>query len=177
MIDHYILGPNKETIPTDVLTWSSQFERQAERIVNRTTIKVPNRVLWWLGLRPDYWVSTVFLGLNHNWDKEGPPHLFETMVFRRWPKWKSWLSRPGGLFYMTKEPPWYLRPLFRTSELSGNTLYFPRLQCWSEDSEQDCERCSTWSEAERQHEKVVAKWEQICKSGKVVNDNEESDDV
>lgn len=27
------------------------------------------------------WVSTVFLGLDHNWG-EGPPLVFETMVFR-----------------------------------------------------------------------------------------------
>jgi hypothetical protein len=26
-------------------------------------------------------VSTVFLGLDHNWADEGPPVLFETMVF------------------------------------------------------------------------------------------------
>lgn len=26
-------------------------------------------------------VSTVWLGLNHNWDRSGPPHIFETMVF------------------------------------------------------------------------------------------------
>ena len=26
-------------------------------------------------------VSTVWLGINYNWDPEGPPMLFETMVF------------------------------------------------------------------------------------------------
>lgn len=29
----------------------------------------------------DLWVSTVFLGLDHNWG-DGPPLLFETMCFR-----------------------------------------------------------------------------------------------
>lgn len=29
----------------------------------------------------NYDVSTVFLGLNHNWRREGPPVLWETMVF------------------------------------------------------------------------------------------------
>jgi len=29
-----------------------------------------------------YWVSTVFLGLDHNWLEVGPPRLFETLVFR-----------------------------------------------------------------------------------------------
>ena len=27
------------------------------------------------------WISTIFLGLNHNFFDEGPPILFETMVF------------------------------------------------------------------------------------------------
>jgi len=28
-----------------------------------------------------YWISTVWLGLNHQWNPEGPPLIFETMVF------------------------------------------------------------------------------------------------
>lgn len=28
------------------------------------------------------WVSTVWLGLNHSWDPNGPPLIFETMVFK-----------------------------------------------------------------------------------------------
>lgn len=28
-----------------------------------------------------YFVSTIFLGIDHNWSKQGPPRLFETMVF------------------------------------------------------------------------------------------------
>lgn len=27
-----------------------------------------------------YWVSTVWLGLNHQFDEDGPPLIFETMV-------------------------------------------------------------------------------------------------
>lgn len=30
----------------------------------------------------DFWVSTVFLGVDHNFCEAGPPLLFETMVFR-----------------------------------------------------------------------------------------------
>lgn len=26
-------------------------------------------------------ISTVWLGLNHNFDESGPPHIFETMIF------------------------------------------------------------------------------------------------
>lgn len=35
-------------------------------------------------LTPDgdmYWVSTVWLGMNHNYFDKGPPLIFETMVF------------------------------------------------------------------------------------------------
>lgn len=31
----------------------------------------------------DFWVSTVFLTHDHSRDKDGPPIVFETMVFRR----------------------------------------------------------------------------------------------
>lgn len=38
--------------------------------------------------RDGYLVSTVFLGMDHNWSGKGPPILFETMVFddQRWEK-------------------------------------------------------------------------------------------
>lgn len=29
----------------------------------------------------EYWVSTVWLGLDHNFSRHGPPIIFETMVF------------------------------------------------------------------------------------------------
>jgi hypothetical protein len=31
----------------------------------------------------EFWVSTVFLALDHSFGKDGPPLLWETMVFRR----------------------------------------------------------------------------------------------
>jgi hypothetical protein len=54
----------------------------------------------------DVRVSTVFLGMDHNWG-EGPPLLFETMTFR-------------------------------------------------DGESEDCWRCSTYEEAEKQHRSVVA---------------------
>lgn len=51
----------------EVKQWAEMFE-SSERIVEQTMV---NR----------YWISTVFLGLNHNWDDDGPPLWFETMVF------------------------------------------------------------------------------------------------
>lgn len=170
-LDHYILGgeDGHQAIPvSDIMEWGRMFERGERRIVARTTVRQPNRLMWALGLRPDYWVSTVFLGLNHNFG-DGPPHIFETMVFRRWPSWKRWLSDPGGRSMQTSPPPLWLRPLFRANKALETTLWIPVFRSWSELSELDCERCSTWEEAEAQHQKVVAKWEQICQSGVVAN--------
>lgn len=58
---------NPVDVGDDVLAWSrsrSHWQRVAE-----TTL--PNH----------YWVSTVFLGLDHNFYDDGPPILFETMTF------------------------------------------------------------------------------------------------
>lgn len=76
-IGHYILNPDGTTTEVDLLTWAAWFENFENR-----------RVAYYE--REGYWVSTVFLGIDHNWGK-GPPLLFETMVFsdvreqRKWP--------------------------------------------------------------------------------------------
>jgi hypothetical protein len=64
---HYILKGH-EIIETDWLTWARWVEQIDERRVARTE-------------RGKIVVSTVFLGLDHNWVSEGPPVLFETMIF------------------------------------------------------------------------------------------------
>lgn len=62
----YILK-GKEVVPTqDIIEWANNFENSDRRVANTLIGKVR--------------VSTVFLGLNHNW-REGPPLIFETMVF------------------------------------------------------------------------------------------------
>ena len=63
---HYILK-NKKLIETDLLTWA-KFMENPERIVKQEYL--PN----------GYEVSTVFLGIDHNFGV-GEPLLFETMVF------------------------------------------------------------------------------------------------
>ncbi len=60
----------------DTLEWAAQFE------TNRDIAKTK---FWWGGL-----LSTVFLGLDHNFDREGPPLIFETMLFYRVPG-QDWL--------------------------------------------------------------------------------------
>ncbi len=68
MTDKYIL---KEKIPVpcpDLTEWAKWFET-GDRIVKQD--RLLDGVL----------VSTVFLGLDHNWSGTGEPILFETMIF------------------------------------------------------------------------------------------------
>lgn len=66
--DHYILV-KRVPIAVDVMSWARWFEKNAAACrVAETKIG-------------DVRVSTVFLGLNHNFADDGPPILFETMVF------------------------------------------------------------------------------------------------
>jgi len=53
--------------PVELMVWANWFEN-ADKIVKQETLK--NKL----------WVSTVFLGINHNFGN-GKPLWFETMVF------------------------------------------------------------------------------------------------
>ena len=64
----YILNDEREVVPsTDLMDWARWFET-ADRHVALDTVN---------GVR----VSTVFLGIDHDFTFEGPPLLFETMTF------------------------------------------------------------------------------------------------
>jgi len=65
MSDHYILKGH-EAVPADLMTWAKWYETGNRRVADDSV--------------GDIRVSTVFLGLNHNYG-EGPPTLYETMVF------------------------------------------------------------------------------------------------
>jgi hypothetical protein len=73
----YILDDRGTPQPVDdVLVWGRWFEQtneSGERIVARDRDEGPNA--------EDVRVSTVFLGLDHNWSDDGPPILWETLVF------------------------------------------------------------------------------------------------
>lgn len=89
---YFILDESRNAVCVDdwpMTEWAVWYER-ADRVVAKTEVG---------GLL----VSTVFLGLNHQF-KDGPPLLFETLTFGN-----------GG---------------------------------------EICERCSTWAEAETQHERA-----------------------
>lgn len=68
---YYVLNAKREVVPVrDVLTWGRMFEKIDERRVALTLLGD--------GLVK---VSTVFLGMDHNWSGKGPPVVFETMIF------------------------------------------------------------------------------------------------
>ena len=67
MTGKYILQEHQPVLTPDAREWAIWFET-ANRTVARTKIGPAE-------------VSTVFLGLDHNFTDEGPPVLFETMVF------------------------------------------------------------------------------------------------
>lgn len=67
MSDHYILDDDHHLVPVDLDTWARWFENGSKRRVRLTKVG-------------KYKVSTVMLGLNHQWGN-GPPLLFETMAF------------------------------------------------------------------------------------------------
>jgi hypothetical protein len=72
---YYILDQDGNPVPVeDVRDWGEWFEANTEaRIVARDRDEG--------GVYKEIWVSTVFLGLDHNYFDDGPPLLFETMVF------------------------------------------------------------------------------------------------
>lgn len=67
MTDKYILVDGEPKQEPDLHKWAMWFET-ADRQIAFT-------------LGADYQVSTVFLGVDHNFSNTGPPVLFETMVF------------------------------------------------------------------------------------------------
>ena len=87
-MDKYILDDAGRPQPVDdLMMWARWFEESGDsRRVARTD------------LADDVYVSTVFLGSNHQWG-DGPPLLFETMVFGgRWDQsqWR-WPTREAAL--------------------------------------------------------------------------------
>ncbi len=83
MSTKYILEEQTPIKETDLLKWAMWFET-ADRVVEQTAVN--NEIT----------VSTIFLGLNHQFG-DGPPLLFETLIIggpndgdmRRYPTWKE----------------------------------------------------------------------------------------
>ena len=67
MSDKYIEVEGVPQPEPDIMVWAKWFET-----ADRTVMKTKTR---------NGEVSTVFLGLDHNFHKDGPPLIYETMVF------------------------------------------------------------------------------------------------
>ena len=72
---HYILDKDKKVVLVDRMTWAKWFETSKGRILKQDFFEVSVS-----GLKAEVQVSTVFLGLDHQWG-DGPPLIFETMIF------------------------------------------------------------------------------------------------
>lgn len=70
MIDYYKLDENKNPIPCSLEEWANQREEMFESKTKHIGSDEIN----------GKWVSTVWLGLNHNFF-DGPPEIFETMIY------------------------------------------------------------------------------------------------
>lgn len=107
---YYILDAQGEPVAVDdVLTWARWFGDARKRILARDVIR---GVL----------VSTVFLGLDHNWSFTGPPVLWETMIF----------DSEGSDQYQE-------RYASRASALAGHARALAAIQDWDREVE-DLER-------------------------------------
>lgn len=95
----YILVDRKPVAVDDTLTWGRMYERMAERRVAEDVIEQPEHA--------PVRVSTVFLGIDHNWFG-GPPLLFESMVFggpldQEMRRYSTWDEAVAGHRLLTDE--------------------------------------------------------------------------
>lgn len=88
---YFILDDKKRAIPVECLEWAKWIEGHDER-----------RIVKQDRLLNGYFISTVFLGLNHNFSNQGKPLIFETMVFK---PTNPFTQFPGEA-YMERYPTW-----------------------------------------------------------------------
>ena len=68
---HYVLDKdNNPVIEPDLIRWAMKFEKMDRRVAFNV-----------VGDKETSEISTVFLGLDHSMDNEGPPLIYETMIF------------------------------------------------------------------------------------------------
>ena len=95
---YYILDHNNQVVPAiDVVSWAKWFETNLNK----------RRVAFDRVGKID--ISTVFLGIDHNWG-DGKPLLFETMVFddsedcERCSTWEEAVEQHARAVKRAKEP-------------------------------------------------------------------------
>jgi len=69
----YKLDEHKNAIPCSVEEWSDQLEEMLKNKTKHVSEETIN----------DYWISTIWLGLDQNWNGGKFPLLYETMVFNK----------------------------------------------------------------------------------------------
>lgn len=70
-MNHYKLDENKNPIPCSMEEWAEQLEYMHKTKTKHVVKEIIN----------GKFISTIWLGLNHNWGNNNLPLLFETMVF------------------------------------------------------------------------------------------------
>jgi hypothetical protein len=68
-LKHYVLDAEHHVVEVDVMTWAMWFET------------IGNRTIGYTEVTSEIHVSTVFLGIDHRHWGDGPPILFETLIF------------------------------------------------------------------------------------------------
>ncbi|HYE77547.1 MAG TPA: hypothetical protein VEI97_06150 [bacterium] len=97
MARHYVLDEAGEVVGATSMSWALWFETHNRQIALDEPL-------------PGVQVSTVFLGLDHQWDDSRPPLIYETMTFG--------YEGDGG---------WQLRYSTREEALAGHALVISAL--------------------------------------------------
>ena len=114
--EKYVLNQHNEPVVVkDLMLWAAAFEDNDKRIVRQTTVTELGEYL--VSPFKSVFVSTVFLGLDHNFMGEGPPIVFETMVFGgpfnhtmwRYATWDEAVKGHEQLVKMVRDPSWMFR--------------------------------------------------------------------
>ncbi len=113
--EKYILNQHHEPVVVkDLMLWAAAFEDNDKRIVRQNTVTELGELV---SPFKSVFVSTVFLGLDHNFMGEGPPIVFETMVFGgpfnhtmwRYATWDEAVKGHEQLVKMVRDPRWVFR--------------------------------------------------------------------
>ncbi|HMF66125.1 MAG TPA: hypothetical protein VK602_00775 [Phyllobacterium sp.] len=115
---HYILDENHQPVEADMMTWARWFADDSNRRVAED----------FTGF---YILSSVFLGIDHNFGWKGPPLLFETMVFLREAEIKLMFGKH--------------RPVNEEAFELGDT-------CW---------RYSSWDDCATQHQTILRRLQKL----------------
>ena len=114
----YVLNQHNEPVEVkDLLLWAAAFEDNDKRIVRQNTVTELGEHL--VSPFKSVFVSTVFLGLDHNFSEKGPPIVFETMVFGgpfnhtmwRYATWDEAVKGHEQLVKMVRDPSWLFRQI------------------------------------------------------------------